>query len=57
MRIGVLMNRMHRPFLNPVNPFNLTIHFHSKEEEARWTASFDKKIQKSSKKLDKFVTQ
>ena len=51
------MNRMHRPFLNPVNPFNLTIHFHSKEEEARWTASFDKKIENSSQKLDKFVTQ
>ncbi len=42
MRIGVLMNRMLRPFLNLVNPFNLTIHFHSKEE-SRWTASFDKK--------------
>ena len=32
MRIGVLMNRMPRPFLNPVNQFNLTIHIHSKEE-------------------------
>ena len=42
MRIGVLMNRMLRPFLNPVNPFNLMIHFQSKEEESRWTASFDK---------------
>ena len=26
------MNRMPRPFFNPVNQFNLTIHFHSKEE-------------------------
>ena len=51
------MNRMHRPFLNPVNPFNLTIHFHSKEEEARWTASFDKKFKNQVKRLYKFVTQ